>query len=630
MKLIELKSACIALTGLALCFSLPSQSIADSDGSPQKSMAVVGSPLKTIDPLIPPARGIIELVRQEPKSVERLISGVVLIDYGRVAFGNLELPIPADFEGTFKVRFGEKLQDGVIDRSPPGNVRYSEVEVNASPNKTMVIAPPTNKKNTRQPKKPRRIGSKFTPPAVLTPAEWDVVMPFRWIEIEGLPAEYIPQKTVRRAAFPKHWDNNSASFACSDETLNRVWDLCRYSIKATMFAGVYVDGDRERIPYEADAYLNQLSHYYVDHDPSMARDTFDWLIQNPTWPTEWAPHMVFMAYADWMQNGDKEWISQRYESLKSKTLMDRCGDSGLVQSNAKQMDWNDIVDWPPVERDGYVRSEVNTVVNAFHYAAITKMAELAEVVGAYDDAEQYRNHAQQVKRIFNQELFDTNKRLYRDGADVDHYSLHANFFSLAFGLVEKPNCQHIVNWLEKRGMRCSTYASQYLLESLFEQGADQAAVELMIAPGDRSWRHMLDSDATITWESWNEIVKTNIDWNHAWGAAPANLLPRFVLGVQPLAAGWDHAKIRPCPSGLEFARGVVPTPRGPISIDWNRKNSFSLKLKLSEGIAASVQVPTMPGAAGVFVNGQLVEADLVNGYWILKEDLRGEASIEVQ
>ncbi len=159
--------------------------------------------------------------------------------------------------------------------------------------------------------------------------------PFRWVEIEGLPDGLSTNQIVRRAAFPKHWDENAATFACSDETLNRVWELCRYSIKATMFAGVYVDGDRERIPYEADAYLNQLSHYYVDHDPSMARQTFDWLLEYPTWPTEWAPHMVFMAHADWMRNGDAEWISQRYESLKSKTLIERCGKSGLVHSNQR-------------------------------------------------------------------------------------------------------------------------------------------------------------------------------------------------------------------------------------------------------------------------------------------------------
>ena len=129
-------------------------------------------------------------------------------------------------------------------------------------------------------------------------------MPFRWVEIEGVDADYPFDLVRRRAAFSATWNDEASSFECSDETLNRIWELCKYSIKATTFAGVYVDGDRERIPYEADAYLNQLSHYTTDDDVKMAARTFDWLMENGTWPTEWAPHMVFMAHAEWMYSGD--------------------------------------------------------------------------------------------------------------------------------------------------------------------------------------------------------------------------------------------------------------------------------------------------------------------------------------
>ena len=139
--------------------------------------------------------------------------------------------------------------------------------------------------------------------------------------------------------------------------LNRIWELCKYSIKATTFAGVYVDGDRERIPYEADAYLNQLSHYATDNDVQMAAPTFDWLMKNGTWPTEWAPHMVFMAHADWMHTGDTDWLSPRYESLKTKTLLNRSGEDGLVRSGNDGSKKHDIVDWPQKERDGYVFTE---------------------------------------------------------------------------------------------------------------------------------------------------------------------------------------------------------------------------------------------------------------------------------
>ena len=141
---------------------------------------------------------------------------------------------------------------------------------------------------------------------------------------------------------------------------------------------------------------------------------------------------------------------------------------------------------------------------------------------------------------------------------------------------------------------------------------------------------MLDSDATITWEAWSESVKPNLDWNHAWGAAPANLLPRYVLGAQPLAPGWSRAKIRPDPSGLNFAGGIIPTPHGPVSVDWTHQDKFKMELKLPEGMTAAVQVPAVPGAEVVLVNGQEVQAELDDRYWVLKEDLTGEAVIEVR
>lgn len=627
MKVCVLPTCMIAVV-LAIQSSFSPPSNAEKIESIQTTKAAMRGSLLSLDPPKPPAADIVALVEQAPRSIKRLDSGELLVDFGQVAFGNLRIDSPASFKGKVIVRFGEKLAGEAIDRKPPGTVRYSEVDVQLIPGKSTIVAPPADKRNTQQSGKVRRSGP--TPPAVLTPPEWGVVTPFRWVEIAGLPSDLSTEKIVRRAAFPKHWDDNSASFVCSDETLTRVWELCRYSIKATMFAGVYVDGDRERIPYEADAYLNQLSHYYVDHETGMARETFDWLMEYPTWPTEWGPHLVFMAHADWMQNGDAEWISQRYERLKAKTLIERCRDSGLVHSNQKQIEWYDIIDWPISERDGYIRSEVNTVVNAFHLAAVEKLAELATVAGANEDAHNYREHARHLRRIFQDHLFDAVTGLYRDGLGVDHYSQHANFFPLAFELVEKNDQQRIVDWLVERGMRCSVYAAQYLLEGLFENGAGEEAVELMIAPGERSWRHMLDSDATITWEAWSESVKPNLDWNHAWGAAPANLLPRFILGAQPLAPGWSRAKIRPNPSGLGFARGVIPTPHGPISIDWNHQDNFKMELKLPAGMTASAQVPMVPNSKGVLVDGQLVEATSDDGYWILADHLAGESVIEVR
>ena len=140
-------------------------------------------------------------------------------------------------------------------------------------------------------------------------------------------------------------------------------------------------------------------------------------------------------------------------------------------------------------------------------------------------------------------------------------------------------------------MACSVYAAQYPLEALFENGDGDAALALMTASTDRSWKHMLESGTTITWEAWDQKFKPNQDWNHAWGAAPANLLPRFVLGVQPLTPGWRRALIRPHPGSLTRAEGNVPTPRGPVRVSWTRGTGFRMTLDLPAAVTARVELP---------------------------------------
>lgn len=559
-----------------------------------------------------------KLYDEFPLSIERIDTDTVLLDYGRVAFGNLRIEAPQETEQNIRVHFGEDFANGRVNRTPPGTVRYATAAATLHQHDALVVAPAADKRNTTHKS------------AIHTPAEWGVVLPFRWVEIEGLSADLKPEQLIRQSAYSSTWNDAAADFECSDPMLNQIWELCRYSIKATTFAGVYVDGDRERIPYEADAYLNQLSHYTTDNDLQMARDTFDQLMQHPTWPTEWAPHMIFMAHADWMHTGDATWLAPRYESLKAKTLLERARPDGLIASNVKQTRRDDIVDWPKAERDGYKFTSVNTVVNAFHLHALTQMAELARALDKPAEAADYLQRARTTLSTFQKNLFDQDSSLYRDGIDTAHTSLHANLFPLAFGLVPSEQRQPIAEWLQKRGMACSVYAAQYLLEALFENGAAEGAIQLMTAHNDRSWRHMVESGATITWEAWDMKYKPNQDWNHAWGAAPANLLPRYVLGAQALTPGWATARIRPHTSGLHYARGKVPTPKGPILISWEHTDTFTLSLTLPDDVSAQIEVPAGVGSAHVYVNSKPVAATRSDNYWILQSPVSGTVEIRVK
>ncbi len=565
----------------------------------------------------------VHLVDQKPVAITEVEPGVYLVDFGKVAFGNIVLQGPADTHTTVTVHFGEAMDKRRINRKPPGTVRYAVAKAELEKRTPQVIAPAPDSRNTES-------NSTAHPPAILTPKEWDVLLPFRWVEIEGWPGKLRPTNIKRQAAFDSTWDDHAASFESSDPMLNRIWDLCHYSIKATTFAGIFVDGDRERIPYEADAYLNQLSYYATCSSNQIPRATFDHLMKYGTWPTEWAYHMVFMAYADWMHTGDTVWLAERYESLKAKLLMNRVGVDGLVHSSQKDIERTDIVDWPAGERDGYEFKPLNAVVNSFYLRSLRLMSIMGKAIGRDSDAAYYADLESKAAGAFQQRFFDPQKGLYKDGAETDHQSLHANLFPLAFGLVPPANREAITSWLKNRGMKCSVYAGQYLLEGLFENGEAKAAIDLMVAPGDRSWRHMVESGTTITWEAWDQKYKPNQDWNHAWGAAPANLLPRYVLGVQAQTPGWKNVAIKPQPGSLTFARGKIPTPLGSVLVDWNLKKTFTLSLNLPRGMSAHVELPALGSATQVFVNGKRTSATRTGASWILTNEVLGSVKIELK
>jgi len=69
------------------------------------------------------------------------------------------------------------------------------------------------------------------------------------------------------------------------------------------------------MPYEADAYIQQLGHYAVDREFTAARYTILFLLSHAAWPTEWQMHTVKMAYEHYLHTGDTELIAHIYNQL---------------------------------------------------------------------------------------------------------------------------------------------------------------------------------------------------------------------------------------------------------------------------------------------------------------------------
>ena len=171
-----------------------------------------------------------------------------------------------------------------------------------------------------------------------------------------------------------------------------------------------------------------------------------------------------------------------------------------------------------------------------------------------------------VKASYNRVFFDPRTSLYVDGEGSSHSSLHANAAALAVGLVPKELIGRIADFLERKGMACSVYFAQYLLEALFKADRADAAIRLMASEGERSWIGMMKQGSTITMEAWNSTVKPNQDWNHAWGTAPLNIIARYVLGVTPATPGFGKVRVRPQPGRVANVSGVMPIPGGQVKV----------------------------------------------------------------
>ena len=530
------------------------------------------------------SQNFFQIERKAPVTVKETSNGYFL-DYGKHVFGTLEINYKPKKAETLTVRLGEKLLDGKIDRNPGGTIRYQEVQLEVTSEKsTYLLELVPDERNTNE-------------LAVTMPDSFPVILPFRYAEIENAGKGFDANQTVQLGYF-NYFDYTTSAFYSSNEILNQVWDMCKYSMKATTFAGYYVDGDRERIPYEADAYLNQLSHYSVDNEYAIARKTIEFFFDSkPTWPTEWQLHVAMMMYQDYMYTGNTELIEKYYERLKIKTLMDLEVEDGFISTESpnhnveliKQLGFRDstrrlrdIVDWPPKaknfggkgpipgERDGYVFKRINTVVNGFYYHNMKIMAEFATVLNKPAEALDFELKAAKVKKSINEQLFDKERGIYVDGVGTDHASLHANMILLAFDVVPEARKQSVVDFVKTRGMACSVYGAQYLMEALYKAGEADYALDLMTATHDRSWYNMIKIGATITLEAWDMKYKSNADWNHAWGAAPANIIPRGMWGIQPKTPGFGMVEIKPQMGKLKNSSITVPTIRGQIEGEFKK------------------------------------------------------------
>ena len=508
------------------------------------------------------------VVRGEPVAPAKITVNAVghtLVDFGKHFFGWIEVDAPE--AGPFKFIWGELLDEkGSVQTDPFFTREQGRVRCALSEGRFAGAG------WERVPYQENAV-SAFEPSPV---GQFRTVMPFRWLEVLESPFP-ITAANVRQVPVFHPYDMGEERFDCDSPELVRVHDFCKHTILATTFTGKFVDGDRERLPYEADSFITQLGTYAITSDDTLARAMADYLATHTTWPTEWKQFFISIIHADWMRSGKTDLVEKHYAAMRDcKSWRHlRRGDGLLVTDGPSVRPApdgtrpKDIVDWAMCYRDGFEFRDVNTVVNALHIKNLRVLAALAVAIGRDADAAQFAAEAEQTFDAFNAKLWDVSRGRYRDGEGTDHATVQGNAMALACGAVPPERVAAVADYVVSKGMSCSTYMAQFVLEALFKAGRNRDAIALMTSPAHRGWLAMMAKGATITPEFWDLTMpeKGRIpDMNHAWSTAPLNMINRYVLGVQPAAPGFAKISVNPHLGSLRRLSAAVPMPRGTLLI----------------------------------------------------------------
>ena len=562
-------------------------------------------------------------------------NGVHFFDFKKSAFANLTMNITwnpkTQKQITLKIAVGEKAVGDSIDQKPGGGIIYETY--------SLELKEGTHDYDLQIP----RYVPKY-PHSQELPKEFPEVIPFRYCEIT-VPSKEIKINKLTQNALYYLVDWNASSFKSSSNKLNAIYDMCKYSTISNTYNGDYANSQRERMMYEADCYIQQMSHYALDREYAIARYSTENLIFHATWPTEWILHSVFMVWADYWNTGNTKLITKYYDEIKAKTLMALENPNGLISTVTglqtkeflKTIHFHrekivDIVDWPSElqgiqpsgERDNHDFKPFNTVVNAFYYRSLVYMAKMARAVNKEADANFFEDKAQKVKKIFNESFFDPVKGIYIDGIGSSHSSIQSNLFPLAFGLVPKEQEKTVAAFIKSKGMACGVYAANYLLEGLYRAGEGQYALDLMTSETVRSWMNMIRIGSTMTTEAWDvKYMPKLMGWSHAWSASPAHIIPRKLMGIESEEPGFGKIMIKPQPGNLTHATMKLPTIRGEILASFKQKSgtSFELNITIPTNTTAKLSIPKIAENYVLTVDGKKILQSKIEDSRIIIDDV---------
>ncbi len=466
--------------------------------------------------------------------------------------------------------------------------------------------------------------------------EWS---PFTWRGFRYLTFRADTNFIIKEiSAINRHYAlADEGSFECSDELLNRIWNVGRFTLKLCS-QDTYMDTPwREQTQYIAgdSRYLLKyafyasgmssefLTRYNIlsgawsqrwEKDGSIrSRYPTDWLIGEGTsgYLVDYELEWVIMLGEYYQYFGNHDLIKQVYPNLvrlmgKFETLVGK--EHGVL---------SDVPGWIVLDHpDTYPMDQTKeiTALNCLYYAALNQAANLAKSVA--DDQEQgsrWNDQAVQLKENIKKWFWSPKQKLYADSYGSQQYSQQTQVYALLYGLVDDSDKNFIINYIKSQGRHSEMSFAYYVAYSLFEQEDRYTLDYIRKYWGDQIKLKSFNGGWQEGWnvEEWTGDIGST---SHAWCSGPTALLPQKVLGAEPLAPGWKEFMISPNPGDLKWAKGLIPSPAGNIPVSWTIDGQkLQLNVEVPAGCRALISLP----AKNLRVNGQAVEGKSDDqGIWV--------------
>ena len=94
-------------------------------------------------------------------------------------------------------------------------------------------------------------------------------------------------------------------------------------------------------------------------------------------------------------------------------------------------------------------------------------------------------------------------------------------------------------------------------------------------------------------EVWTTADKPNLSWSHPWCSAPANAVPRLLMGITPITPDFQRFSVMPQLGNLTHASLSLPTIHGPISVSVDQTlTAITTSITVPAGCVARVCLPS--------------------------------------